>query len=155
MVLVIGKTMIAPHNTYRIREGTKNLVVYKYFVWVVIATIIGALQGCAAFSMGGYGPDRQSREDFERRVEAAFRLENRMTSEIMALQGGEDVGVENYEAVFQAEQVMEKNCNDLNDYVSRDIDGLSKGFLLLKRVENSVVGCETAAHRVEELLKAH
>lgn len=106
------------------------------------------------FSIGGYGPDGQSKDEFERRVEAAFRLENRMTSEIMALQG-EEGDTKNLEAVFLAEQIMEKNCADLNDYVSRDIDGLNQGFLLQKRVENSVLNCETAAKRVENLLKAH
>ena len=116
--------------------------------------IAAFLQGCAPLSIWGYGPDGQSRKDFERRVEAAFRLQNRMTSEIMVLQS--DGSDSQYHApIIQAEQVMEKNCSYLNEYVSRDIDGLNKSFLLQRHVENSVVDCELSAQKVEELLKGH
>lgn len=116
-------------------------------------SIAVVLQGCSTF-MGKYGPDGQSREDFEQRVEEAFRLQNRMTSEVMVIQSdGSDP--KQHEPIIQAEQVMEKNCRHLNDYVSRDIDGQNKSFLLQRRVENSVLACETSAQKVEELLKAH
>jgi hypothetical protein len=143
---------IALHNTRQMLKGTKNLLIDRRCIGVAIIVIAGLLQGCMAFSMGKYGPDGQSREDFEHRVEAAFRLQNKMTSEVMVLQEG-DVATENQEAIFQAEQVMEKNCTYLNEYVSRDIDGLNKGLLLQRRVEKSVLDCETAAHNVEALLK--
>lgn len=134
-------------------KGTKNLLIDRR--WIGVATfVIGALlQGCMPFSLGKYGPDEQTRGEFEKRVEAAFRLQNRMTSEVMVLQD-DGVGTKDQEAILQAEQLMEKNCNDLNEYVSRDIDGLSKGLLLQRRVEKSVLECETAAHSVEALLKA-
>jgi hypothetical protein len=152
--LAIGKSVIALHNTRQMMKGAKNLDTYRRCIVVVITVIAGLLQGCTPFSMGRYGPDGQSREDFENRVEAAFRLQNKMTSEVMVLQEG-DGATDNHEAIFQAEQIMENNCSYLNEYVSREIDGLNKGFLLLRRVETSVVDCETAAHRVETLLKTH
>lgn len=133
-------------------KGTKNLLIDRRCTGFAAIAIAGLLQGCMPFSMGSYGPDGQSREAFEQRVEAAFRLQNRMTSEVMVLQEG-DGGAKDLEAILQAEQIMQKNCNDLNEYVSRDMDGLSKGLLLQRRVENSVFDCETAARSVEALLK--
>lgn len=150
----MARLLFQPIIRAKLKKRIKSLVICKSARWVSIIVATGLLQGCMVFSIGGYGPDGQSKEEFEQRVEAAFRLENRMTSEIMALQG-EESDVKNLEAVFLAEQIMEKNCADLNDYVSRDIDGLSQGFLLQKRVENSVLNCETAAKRVEALLKSH
>lgn len=149
----IGKRVIALHNTRQMKKGTKNLVICRSYMGLAVAVIGALLQGCALFSIGGYGPDGQSREDFEQRVEAVFRLQNRMTSEVMMLQEG-DGATDHHEAIFQAERLMEKNCSYLNEYVSRDIDGLRKGLLLQRHVEKSVVDCETAAHSVEALLKA-
>ncbi len=111
------------------------------------------LQGCT-HSIIGYGPDNQTLEEFERRVEAVFRLQNRMTSEVMVLQSdGSDPQL--HEPIVVAEQVMEKNCSYLNEYASRDIDGLSKSILLRRRVEKSVLACEKSARIVEEMLKTH
>lgn len=59
----------------------------------------------------------------------------------------------NYESLIQAEQAMQRACADLNEYVSRDIDGLSSGFFLSRRVEKSVVACEQAALAVKQLLQ--
>lgn len=150
--LAIGKFAIALHNTRQMMEGTKNLLIFRCCIGFATIVIAGMLQGCMPFSMGKYGPDGQSRGDFEQRVEAAFRLQNRMTSEVMVLQEG-DGATDHHEAIFQAEQIMEKNCNYLNEYVSRDIDGLNKGLLLQRRVEQSVVDCERSARQLEVLLK--
>lgn len=57
------------------------------------------------------------------------------------------------DAVLQAEQKMRQVCADLNEYVSRDIDGLSSGFFLSRRVEKSVIACEQAALAVQKLLQ--
>jgi hypothetical protein len=137
-------------------KGTKKLLTYRCCIGIATATvaIAGLLQGCVPFSNWGYGPDSQSREEFERRVETAFRLQNRMTSEVMEIQS-EGFDTQNHMPIIQAEQLMEKNCSYLNEYASRDIDGLSKSFLLLRHVENSVVDCEEAAQKVEALLKMH
>lgn len=134
-------------------KGTQNLLIDRRWIGGATFVIAVLLQGCMPFSLGKYGPDEQSREEFEKRVEAAFRLQNRMTSEVMVLQD-DGIGTKDQEAILQAEQLMEKNCNDLNEYVSLDIDGLSKGLLLQRRVEKSLLGCEMAAHGVEVLLKA-
>ena len=125
----------------------------RFSLVLAALAISGLLQSCAML-LGSYGPDGQSREDFERRVEAAFRLQNRMTSEVMEIQSDRSDPKE-HEPIIQAEQMMEKNCSELNDYASREIDGKSKGIFLLRRVENSVRACETSAQKVEELLNAH
>jgi hypothetical protein len=129
------------------------LIIYRCYVGISALVIAVLFQGCATF-IGRYGPDGQSRDDFEDRVEAAFRLQNRMTSEVMVIQS-DGTDPQQHEPIFQAERVMEKNCHDLNDYVSRDIDGKSKSFLLLRRVQDSVSACETSAKKVEELLEMH
>lgn len=77
-----------------------------------------------------------------------------MTSEVMVIQS-EGSDPQFHAPIIQAEQVMEKDCSYLNEYASRDIDGLSKSILLLRHVETSVVACEVAARKVEELLKTH
>ncbi len=133
--------------------NTEKLMIFGLRKMIALALMAGFLQGCAS-TFWGYGPDRQSREDFERRVEAAFRLQNTMTSEVMVIQS-DGTNPKEHEPIIQAEQVMEKKCSYLNEYVSRDIDGQSTGFLFLRRVENSVSDCETSARKVEDLLKKH
>lgn len=130
------------------------MVKYKRRLWIMIALHALFLQGCAHLPLWRYGPDRQSREAFEKRVEAAFRFQNSMTSEVMILQEN-NPGDHRQDAVLQAEQFMQKKCSYLNEYASKEIDGIDSGFLLLRSVENSVADCEAAAHKVEEILKGH
>lgn len=125
---------------------------YKCYLNAVIFTVYTSLLGCAPLL--GYGPDGQTRDDFERRVEAAFRLQNQMTSEVMVLQS-DGTDPKEHAPVIQAEQFMEASCSHLNEYASRDIDGLNKSLLLLRRVENSVAACEKSAEKVKELLERH
>lgn len=100
-----------------------------------------------------YGPDRQPRDEFEHRVEAAFRLQNTMTSEVMDLQDvSQDV---EQDAILQAEQVMQIKCRYLNEYASKELDGAGTGIVLLSRVEDSVADCEAAAQALQVLLKQH
>jgi hypothetical protein len=150
---MIGKFVFALHNTCQMTKPTKNLLIFGHCNKFAVILFAAALQACAPV-LGKYGPDGQSREAFEHRVEAAFRLQNRMTSAVMEIQSdGSDH--KQHEPIIQAEQVMEKHCRDLNDYVSRDIDGKSKGIFLLRRVEKSVLACEMSAQKVEELLNEH
>jgi hypothetical protein len=109
------------------------------------------LPGCAAHFWGGYGAKGQSREEFTRYVEGVFRLQNSMTSEIMALPETDDAN--NHDALLEAEQQMQEACDPLNEYVSRESEGLNVGFFLSRRVENSAINCEQAAQKVKSLLK--
>lgn len=124
----------------------------KSRMWVAVVVYSMLAQGCAHFPSWRYGPDRQLRDEFERRVEAAFRFQNSMTSEVMVLQEVDQDG-KNQDAIFQAEQLMQKKCTYLNEYVSREIDGIDNDFQLLSHVEDSVAECEAAARKVEALLK--
>jgi len=112
--------------------------------------VAAILSGCAT-PFGGYGANGQSRDEFAQHVEEVFRLQNRMTSEVMMLLESEEI--QNPEVLLRAEQQMQKICSSLNEYVSRDIDGLNIGFLLQRRVEKSAIDCEQAAREVESLLK--
>ena len=109
------------------------------------------LSACTMPILGGYGANGQSREDFTHYVEGVFRLQNSMTSEIMLLLETDDAG--NHEALSQAEQHMQEACGPLNEYASRDIDGLSIGLFLRRRVEKSAIDCEQAAQKVKLLLE--
>lgn len=108
------------------------------------------LPGCG-WLWGSYGTKGQSREDFEHYVETVFRLQNSLTSELM-LQGTDEL--KNPERVQQAEQHMRKQCESLNEYVARDVDGQSSGFMLRRRVEKTAVECERAAKDLESLIKS-
>jgi len=54
------------------------------FPGLTLMSITLLLSGCATPFWGGYDANGQSREEFTRYVEGVFRLQNSMTSEIMA-----------------------------------------------------------------------
>lgn len=100
---------------------------------------------------GGYGANGLSREDFARYVEDVFRLQNKMTSEVMMLLETDESG-SRHDELLQAEREMHEACAPLNEYADRDIEGQSIGLFLRRRVEKSAVDCEQSAFRVEALL---
>ena len=100
--------------------------------------------GCA--TKGNSGTNGQSREEFTRYVESVFRLQNTMTSEIIALQGNDEGN--NDITLYQAEKVMQVTCAPLNEYVSRQTEGSDTGLFLSRQVEEAVVGCDQAAQKV-------
>lgn len=116
---------------------------------IITFASIALLSGCAV-PFGRYGANGQSREEFAHHVEEVFRLQNRMTSEVMMLLDSNEG--QKPEILMQAEQHMQQVCADLNEYVSRDIDGLSSGIFLRRRVEKSAIDCEQAALAIKELL---
>ncbi|TAK65088.1 hypothetical protein [Methylobacter sp.] len=128
-------------------DCNKGLVILRSLTTLAIASLIS---GCAVPFFGGYGANNQSREEFAHHVEEVFRLQNRMTSEVMMLL--ENNEVERPDALMQAEQHMQQVCADLNEYASRDIDGLSIGLFLSRRVEQSAIDCEQAAQAIKPLL---
>ena len=117
---------------------------------VMLVPITLILSGCATPFWGGFGTKGQSQEEFTRYVESVFLLENSMTSEIMSLLETDEAN--NHDALLKAEQHMQEACGPLNEYASRDIDGLSVGLLLRRHVEQSATDCEQAALKVKSLL---
>jgi len=117
---------------------------------VAVFIVAGLVSGCAIPFFGGYGENHQSREEFTHYAEEVFRLQNHMSSEVMILIND---GSPKYDALLQAEQKMRQVCADLNEYVSRDIDGLSSSYFLSRRVEKSVIACEQAARAVKQLVQ--
>ena len=120
------------------------------FPGLLLMTITLMMSGCATPFFGGYGAKGQTQEEFTRYVEGVFKLQNSMTSEIMALPEIDDA--KNHDALSAAEQHMQEACGPLNEYVSRDIDGLDIGIFLRRRVEKSAIDCELAAQKVKSLL---
>lgn len=128
--------------------NVKRLVILRGLVTFAIAALIS---GCTVPFFGGYGANGQSLEEFTHRVEEIFRLQNQMTSEAMMLLENDEA--KKPEALMQAEQHMQQACADLNEYVSRDLDGLDSGLFLRQRVEKSAIDCEQAALAVKPLLQ--
>lgn len=124
----------------------KHSINYRHFSLLLFCIV--AMPGCSSLSFNSYGANGLPHKEFVRYVEEVFRLENRMTSEMMLLSEDGDSEL----VLLQAEQHMHKLCASLNEYVSRDIDGLYKGYFLRRRVEDSAIDCEKAAHALEALL---
>lgn len=96
--------------------------------------------------LGSYGEQNQTLEAFSQRVESVFKFQNNMTNAVMLLE------TEPSATVLETEQKMQAACEALNEYASREMDGLSTDFALKKRVEQTAVSCETAAQRLQSLL---
>jgi hypothetical protein len=142
----IGKQVFALHNTQQMNSFDSITFVPRFIIICVLSVTQSA---CAP--LWGYGPDRQTQQEFTRRVETAFRLQNRMTSEVMLLQS-EDAAGNNHEFILKAEQEMHKKCKPLNEYASKEIDGESNGIFFLQRVENAIADCEIATKALQDLL---
>jgi hypothetical protein len=120
------------------------------FPGLMLMSVTLMLSGCAIPFFGGYGASGQTREEFSRYVESVFRLQNSMTSEIMEFMETDDKS--NHDDLLQAEQHMQEACGPLNEYASRESEGLNIGFFLSRRVEKSAIDCEHAALKVKSLL---
>jgi hypothetical protein len=125
----------------------KGWVILRKVAFFAVVTLVS---GCAVPFLGGYGANGQSREAFTQHVEEVFRLQNQMTSEVMMLLESDQS--DKADTLIQAEQHMQQVCADLNEYASRDIDGLSIGLFLSRRVEKSAIDCERAALAIKSLL---
>jgi len=122
-----------------------------YFLRLFRVILVVLLQGCTLPYVGDFGGTGLSKEEFAHYVEEVFRFQNRMTSEVMMLAEADEGG--NFTDVLKAEQHMQQVCAPLNEYVSRDIDGLSSGLTLRRQVVKTALDCDHAAHEVEVLLK--
>jgi len=114
-------------------------------MWVTLM-----LSGCGTPFFGSYGAKGQSKEEFTRYVEGVFKLQNSMTSEIMDYLETDDKS--NHDDLLKAEQHMQEACGPLNEYASRESEGLDTGLFLSRRVEQSAIDCEQAAQKVKLLL---
>jgi len=139
---------------------SKVVLKYQMTMWkkglvnrqlTIVIAIIPMVSGCVAPFFGGYGANGQSLEEFAHYVEHVFRFQNRMTSEVMMLQDNGDLTKS--EDLLKAEQTMQHVCTPLNEYVSRDIDGLNIGLFLRQRVEKSAEDCEKSAQELQSLLE--
>ncbi|MDD2659067.1 MAG: hypothetical protein PHY54_05205 [Methylococcales bacterium] len=120
------------------------------FPGLMLMLVALMLSGCAAPFWGGYGANGQTKQEFTHYVEGVFRLQNSMTSEIMGYLETDDKG--DHDDLLRAEQHMQEACAPLNEYASRESEGLSAGFFLSRRVEKSANDCEKAALKVKSLL---
>jgi flagellar motor protein MotB len=125
-------------------KWNKNLVTRQSVIGLLMAV---TLSGCSLPFMQG-----QTKEEFARYVESVFKLQNGMTSQIMAL-GDSDTKPRNFDALLQAEQDMQKRCEALNEYANRESEGESVGLALQTRVAQSAKDCEAAAKNVQTLLR--
>ncbi|WP_236994353.1 hypothetical protein [Candidatus Methylomicrobium oryzae] len=113
--------------------------------------LIFLLAGCAWPWVGNLGGTGLSKEEFARYVEEVFRFQNRMTSEVMMLTATDEGN--DFPGLLKSEQRMQLVCAPLNEYVSRDIEGLGSGLSLQRQVVKTAFDCDRAAHEVDRLLR--
>lgn len=123
----------------------------SYFFRLSLLLLAYLLAGCALPGIGRISGTGLSKEEFASYAEAVFRFQNRMTSEVMMLTSTDEEG--DYAGLLKSEQHMQQVCAPLNEYVSRDMDGLSNGLSLQQQVVKTALACDRAAHEVELLLK--
>lgn len=111
---------------------------------------VALLSGCALSNGGGIGNTGMNKEVFAHYVEGVFRFQNQMASEVMMLMAEDEGG--DHGDIMKSEQHMQDACRPLNEFVARDIDGLSKSLLLQRKVVKTAMECDSAAHEVEMLL---
>lgn len=114
---------------------------------LIYPVILLVLPGCGLSYFTG--EDTES-GNFAAYVESVFKLQNRVTSEMMALTS---VGDMDDPQLLLAEKAMQGACLPLNQYASRESDGLSTGLFLRRRVQMSANACEQSARELEALLK--
>ena len=112
---------------------------------LIILLIACLLSGCTNALSVRYGEYGQTKAEFTLYVEKVFKMQNNMTSEIMAITDADAV-------LVQADQKMQEVCAPLNEYATREVDKLNIAISLLRRVEKSAVACEKAAKKVQALL---
>ena len=120
------------------------------FLSLMLMGLLLLLSGCSTPLLGRYGAKGLTKEAFTHYVEEVFRLQNSMTSELMALQESDDVN--NREALLKAELAMQEACAPLNEYVSRESDGGNAGISLGQQIEKTAADCEQAAQQVKQQL---
>ncbi len=117
------------------------------FTPFLILIIVCLLSGCTSVLCGRYGEYGQTKAEFTQYVETVFKMQNSMTSEMMAITDA------NANAdLVQADQKMQEVCAPLNEYAVREVDKLNIAISLLRRVEEAAVACEKAAQKVQTLL---
>ena len=117
---------------------------FKKLVIVVVSASL--LFGCNSVLLGRYGEQNQTLEAFTQRVENVFKFQNSMTNAVILME------TEPSSMILDAEQKMQSVCEPLNEYASREMDGLSTDFTLQKRVEKTAISCEKAAQKLQTLL---
>ncbi len=115
------------------------------FTPLLILIIVCLLSGCTSALCGRYGEHGQTKAEFTQYVETVFKMQNSMTSEMMAIT---DANAD----LVQADQKMQEVCAPLNEYATREVDKLNITISLLRRVEKAAVACEKAAEKVQALL---
>ena len=116
----------------------------------VLVLAVALLSGCSLPFTGEIGDTGMNKEVFAHYVEEVFRFQNRMTSEVMMLTTTEEG--RDFAELLRSEQHMQEVCRPLNEYVARDIDGLSASLSLQRKVVKTTMDCDQAAHEVELLL---
>ena len=129
---------------FQMAKWNRNLLSLQRLAGLLITIV---LSGCSLpFLENG-----QSYEEFSRYVESVFKLQNSMTSQVMALADSDDKP-SNIDVLLQAEQRMDKKCEALNEYATLDSEGENVSLSLKNRVAQSAKDCEMAAKEVQTLL---
>ncbi|MDT8406313.1 MAG: hypothetical protein RQ715_03580 [Methylococcales bacterium] len=117
---------------------------------LVTAAFGFVLSACSNLDFDHFGEQHMDRDTFAAYVEVVFKLQNRMSSEVMLM---EPEGDADWYALLTAEEQMRIECAPLNDYANQLISGQNANLWLRRKVERSADACERAARNVQDLLK--
>lgn len=121
-----------------------------FILRVTTLLVIPALLSCSHLGGAGQAGNVLPGQSFSAYAESVFRLQNRLTSEVMMLP--DTNGKNNPSAIVQAEQRMHQACQALNDYATQKTEGLGISLWLPMRVRQSAVACENAAKTLQAAL---
>lgn len=119
---------------------------FRNYIPLIMLAISYSLSACTTTLSGYYGEHNQTKAEFTQYVETVFKLQNSMTSEMMAITDAD-------ETLVRADQKMQEICAPLNEYAALEEDKLNITFALLRRVEQAAVACEQAAQKLQALLE--
>lgn len=117
-----------------------------------LLVFIPLLASCSTLGGAGLAGNGLLGQSFSEYAESVFRLENRLTSEVMMLSDTD--GTDNLPAIVQAEQHMHQACQALNDYATQKTEGRGVGIWLPMRARQATVACENAAKTLQAALAA-
>jgi hypothetical protein len=131
-------------NRLPMAKRNKNVMRLQSLIALLITML---LSGCGLF----FGGNGQNDEDFAQYVERVFKLQNGLSSQLIALTDEDDKPA-NFDALLQAEQNMRKQCEALNQYATLDSEGASASLALKAQVAQSAKSCEASAKQLQILM---
>ncbi len=122
--------------------------------WIEKKIIIIFLPILICFQLTGcmtLGESFKVKQSISEYAEQLFKRQNFLTQQVMML-FEVDITEENEKKVYQAESQMHDACHLLNEYATREMDGIKMSVFFRKRVQSSFDQCEETVKKMESIL---